>query len=78
MARQGEGSTWTARRSVPVKQLRTNIGARRPDTVLEKQLENLAFDDPSAAPSPVVIDQRCVANKLVGLVANPNISRFIP
>lgn len=54
-----------------------NIGARRLHTVLEKLLEDLAFDAPDTGPNDVLIDRPFVTGKLAGIVANHDVSRFI-
>jgi ATP-dependent protease HslVU (ClpYQ) ATPase subunit len=60
-----------------VNETRENIGARRLHTVLEKLLEDLAFEAPDSAAFPVIIDRRCVADQLAEIVADHDISRFI-
>ncbi|MFZ5828175.1 MAG: ATP-dependent protease ATPase subunit HslU [Bacillota bacterium] len=72
-----DGIREIARLAAQVNETTENIGARRLHTVLEKLLEQLAFEAPDAAPSKVVIDQRYVAGKLAEVVANQDISRFI-
>lgn len=64
-------------RAVRVNETHENIGARRLHTVLEKLLEDLAFEAPDSAAFPVIIDRRCVADNLAEIVADHDISRFI-
>ena len=54
-----------------------NIGARRLHTILEKLLEDLAFDAPEMDSRKVVIDQEYVSNKLNDVVSAQDLSRYI-
>ncbi len=72
-----DGIREIARLAAQVNETGDNIGARRLHTVLEKLLEDLAFDAPDAALAQVEIDQAFVADKLAGIVANQDLSRFI-
>jgi len=54
-----------------------NIGARRLHTVMEKLLEDLAFDAPESAPPQVRIDATYVRARLARLAADQDLSRYI-
>jgi ATP-dependent HslUV protease ATP-binding subunit HslU len=54
-----------------------NIGARRLHTVMEKLLEELAFEAPEGAPAEVRIDGPYVRRRLEGVAADQDLSRYI-
>lgn len=54
-----------------------NIGARRLHTVLEKLLEDLAFEAPDLKEKKVKIDRHYVDEKLGSIVENQDLSHFI-
>lgn len=54
-----------------------NIGARRLHTILEKLLEDLAFEAPDIAAGKVRIDRAYVKGKLDAIVVNQDLSQFI-
>ena len=54
-----------------------NIGARRLHTILEKLLEDLAFEAPDIAAGKVLIDRAYVKGKLDAIVVNQDLSQFI-
>lgn len=54
-----------------------NIGARRLHTVMEKLLEDLAFEAPEITETILVIDQEYVNTKLGHIVVNQDLSHFI-
>ncbi|MHB9145348.1 MAG: ATP-dependent protease ATPase subunit HslU [Symbiobacteriia bacterium] len=54
-----------------------NIGARRLHTVMERLLEDLAFDAPDVPSTQVRIDRDYVRSKLADVVADQDLSRFI-
>jgi ATP-dependent HslUV protease ATP-binding subunit HslU len=54
-----------------------DIGARRLHTVMEKLLENLSFEAPDLAGSHHVVDDAFVRQRLEGLIADEDLSRFI-
>lgn len=54
-----------------------NIGARRLHTVMEKLLEDLAFEAPDITDTCVVIDRTYVNSKLKHIVENQDLSHFI-
>ena len=54
-----------------------NIGARRLHTVMERLMEEVAFDAPDCSGSSLIVDAAYVDNKLGKLAANEDLSRFI-
>jgi len=60
-----------------VNQQTENIGARRLHTVLEKILEDIAFDAPESPEKTVVIDSEYVRAKLGDIMDNIDLSRYI-
>jgi ATP-dependent HslUV protease ATP-binding subunit HslU len=54
-----------------------NIGARRLHTILEKLLEDLAFEAPDVPEKAIVIDRNYVKSKLDYIVVNQDLSHFI-
>ena len=54
-----------------------NIGARRLHTVMEKLLEDLAFDAPDITEEMIVINEEYVNAKLAHIVVNQDLSHFI-
>ncbi|NGY05534.1 ATP-dependent protease ATPase subunit HslU [Solimonas terrae] len=54
-----------------------NIGARRLHTVMERLLEDIAFDAPDKAGSELTIDQGFVNDKLGKLAGDEDLSRYI-
>ncbi len=54
-----------------------NIGARRLHTVLEKLLEDIAFEAPDCEEKIITIDQAVVSEKLTAIVKNQDLSRYI-
>ena len=54
-----------------------NIGARRLHTVMEKLLEDLAFDAPDLKEEVIVINGEYVDSKLTHIVVNQDLSHFI-
>lgn len=54
-----------------------NIGARRLHTIMEKLLEDLAFEAPDVSDKTVVINRAYVNEKLAHIVVNQDLSRFI-
>ncbi len=54
-----------------------NIGARRLHTIMEKLLEDLAFDAPVMENKHIVIDQAYVVSKLSEVARNEDLSRYI-
>ena len=66
-----------ARIAAAVNERTENIGARRLHTVLEKLLEELAFDAPELGNQDVVIDGAQVRAKLESILKNEDLSRYI-
>jgi ATP-dependent HslUV protease ATP-binding subunit HslU len=60
-----------------VNEATEDIGARRLHTMVEKLLEDLAFDAPDQAAGAVRIDREFVRSKLAALVHNEDLSRYI-
>jgi ATP-dependent HslUV protease ATP-binding subunit HslU len=54
-----------------------NIGARRLHTILEKLLEEISFEAPEHAGERIVLDAKCVEEKLAGLIEDQELSRYI-
>lgn len=54
-----------------------NIGARRLHTILEKLLEDIAFDAPELNNDKIVIDEQYVRARLNDVVKNQDLSRYI-
>jgi len=54
-----------------------NIGARRLHTVMEKVMEDIAFEAPDIPEKRIVIDRGYVRKKLEGLLKNKDLSRYI-
>lgn len=54
-----------------------NIGARRLHTVMERLMEDLAFDAPDLEKKTVVIDEVYVREKLADIVQDVDLSRYI-
>lgn len=54
-----------------------NIGARRLHTVMEKVLEDLAFDAPDTIEKSIVINEEYVNAKVAHIVIDQDLSRFI-
>ena len=60
-----------------LNQTTENIGARRLTTVMEKLMEELSFDADQRRGETVVIDEETVAQRLAGIVQDPDLSRYI-
>jgi ATP-dependent HslUV protease ATP-binding subunit HslU len=54
-----------------------NIGARRLHTIMEALLDELSFDAPDIAPTKVVITEHYVNEKLVDLVKDQDLGKYI-
>ena len=54
-----------------------NIGARRLHTIMEKLLEDVAFEAPDIAEKKIVINKQYVHDKLQHIVINQDLSHFI-
>jgi ATP-dependent HslUV protease ATP-binding subunit HslU len=66
-----------ARIAAAVNERTENIGARRLHTVLEKLLEDLAFDAPERGAREVIIDAAEVHAKLDPILTDEDLSRYI-
>jgi ATP-dependent HslUV protease ATP-binding subunit HslU len=66
-----------ARIAAAVNERTENIGARRLHTVLEKLLEDLAFDAPELGRREVAIDGAEVRAKLDAILTDEDLSRYI-
>lgn len=54
-----------------------NIGARRLYTIMETLLDEISFDAPDMAEKEVVIDAEYVRQKLMNIVEDEDLSRYI-
>jgi ATP-dependent HslUV protease ATP-binding subunit HslU len=54
-----------------------NIGARRLHTVMERLMDEIAFEAPDKAGTELTIDASYVTGKLEALAGNEDLSRFI-
>jgi len=54
-----------------------NIGARRLHTILEKVLEDIAFDAPDLPEKVITIDRAYVKSKLAHIIVNQDLSMYI-
>lgn len=66
-----------ARTATRLNERYENIGARRLYTVMEAVLEDISFNAPERQGERVVIDAEYVRSKLVDLLANEDLSRYI-
>lgn len=66
-----------ARVCFTVNQRMQNIGARRLHTVMEKLLEDLLFHAPDMGGQQITIDANFVREKLSGIVADEDLSKYI-
>jgi len=72
-----EGIRRLAELAYSVNERTENIGARRLYTVMEKLLEDLAFDASSNSGSTVVIDAAYVEDKLQDTAASEDLARYV-
>jgi len=63
--------------AVTVNERTENIGARRLFTILEKLLDQLAFDAPELKEKKFIIDARYVRERLSDIVKSEDLSRYI-
>ncbi|MER3397384.1 MAG: HslU--HslV peptidase ATPase subunit [Chloroflexota bacterium] len=66
-----------ARTAARLNERYENIGARRLYTVMEAVLEEISFSAPDRRGERVLIDAEYVRNRLAGLLANEDLSRYI-
>jgi ATP-dependent HslUV protease ATP-binding subunit HslU len=74
---KGDGIEAIAELASRVNERTENIGARRLHTVMEKLLENLSFEAPDLGGTHHVVDDAFVRERLEGLIADEDLSRFI-
>jgi ATP-dependent HslUV protease ATP-binding subunit HslU len=72
-----EGVTRLAQIAFAVNEKTENIGARRLYTVMEKLLEQIAFDAGSGAPTQLVVDAAYVDARLAELARNEDLARCV-
>jgi ATP-dependent HslUV protease ATP-binding subunit HslU len=60
-----------------VNQRMENIGARRLHTVLERLLDEISFEAPDRSEKKIVIDAGYVRKKLVEIIQDEDLSRYI-
>lgn len=66
-----------AKTACSLNQEMENIGARRLHTIMETLLEDLSFELPDLHEREIVIDQQYVQNKLLKIVKNKDLSKYI-
>jgi ATP-dependent HslUV protease ATP-binding subunit HslU len=66
-----------ARMASEVNDRMENIGARRLHTVMEKLVDEISFDAPDLEEKKVVITKEYVEDKLIGILEDENLSRYI-
>jgi ATP-dependent HslUV protease ATP-binding subunit HslU len=72
-----DGINEIARLAQQVNEQTENIGARRLHTVVEKLLELVSFDAPDVAQNDVTVDAAYVRERLMTLVRDEDLSRYI-
>jgi ATP-dependent HslUV protease ATP-binding subunit HslU len=72
-----DGIQRLAEMAFQVNERTENIGARRLHTILERLLEEIAFEAPDKSGSTVVIDKAYVNQKLDKVAADEDLSRYI-
>lgn len=72
-----DGIAEIARIAARVNAETEDIGARRLHTILEKLLEDVSFLAPEIQPARVVMNQAYVQERLSGILARQDVSRFI-
>ncbi|HSG05215.1 MAG TPA: HslU--HslV peptidase ATPase subunit, partial [Nitrospiria bacterium] len=63
--------------AVEVNERAENIGARRLFTIMEKLLDDLAFDAPDRKEEKITIDGKHVRKRLDNVVKSEDLSRYI-
>jgi ATP-dependent HslUV protease ATP-binding subunit HslU len=66
-----------ARVACELNQEMENIGARRLHTIMEKVLEDLSYDLPDPDTTEIIIDRGYVRNKIMKIVKNRDLSKYI-
>jgi ATP-dependent HslUV protease ATP-binding subunit HslU len=74
---QDEAIEEVARIAEEVNGRAENIGARRLYTVMERLLDEISFDASGLAGHRLVIDAKYVGERLAGIVADEDLSRYI-
>ncbi|MGE0433300.1 MAG: ATP-dependent protease ATPase subunit HslU [Planctomycetota bacterium] len=72
-----DGIDEIARIAVQVNERNENIGARRLHTILERLLEDIAFQAPEVGKTTFTLDREAVFLKLAGVVDNDDLSRYV-
>lgn len=72
-----DGIAEMARLAAEVNASTENIGARRLHTIMERVLEDLSFEAPECSGSTVTINAAYVRQKLEGIAADEDLSRYI-
>jgi len=72
-----DGIEAVARYAALVNERSDDIGARRLHTVMEKMLDEVSFGAPDLPPTPIVVDEKFVRDRLEDLVQDEDLSRFI-
>jgi ATP-dependent HslUV protease ATP-binding subunit HslU len=72
-----DGIEAVARYAALVNERSDDIGARRLHTVMEKMLDEVSFEAPDLPPTPIVVDEKFVRERLEDLVQDEDLSRFI-
>jgi ATP-dependent HslUV protease ATP-binding subunit HslU len=72
-----DGIAEIARIAATVNERTENIGARRLHTVLERLLDQIAFDGPELAEQTITIDGALVLERLAPVLEDQDLSRFI-
>jgi ATP-dependent HslUV protease ATP-binding subunit HslU len=66
-----------ARVACELNQEMENIGARRLHTIMEKVLEEISFNLPDVDTKEIIIDRGYVRNKILKIVKNKDLSKYI-
>lgn len=66
-----------ARVACELNQEMENIGARRLHTIMEKVLEEISYELPDLGTREIIIDRGYVRNKLIKIVKNKDLSKYI-
>jgi ATP-dependent HslUV protease ATP-binding subunit HslU len=66
-----------ARVACELNQEMENIGARRLHTIMEKVLEEISYELPDLDTKEIIIDRGYVRNKILKIVKNKDLSKYI-
>ncbi len=72
-----DGIEEIARIAADVNQRQQNIGARRLHTILERLLEDIAFEAPDVGKQTFTLDREAVFLKLAGIIDDDDLSRYV-